>query len=162
MEEKTIVIETQAFAYYFLHHHINKSLSSIFDRSEINELLSGFCKFLQNDGYIPVSKNGESLKFLDVQKKLVDDIIYNNTFVYHEGIGNILYCFIPEIIQSMSSQFLNGDKVFKDKVLEYELEMTQKAFSNVFVMRDNDQIYKNFAEKNRKKVMPQKEEIHEA
>ncbi len=162
MEEKRIVIESKAFAYYFLHHHLNNSYSSIFDRTEIKELLSAFCKHLQNDGYLPISKNGDSLGFLDTQKKVIDDILYKNTFIYRESIGNVLYCFIPESVDDMKNSFLSGDKIFKDKVLEYELLLTEMAFSNAFVMRDNDEIYKKFAENNRKKVMPEKEDICEA
>ena len=152
MSKKTIILNSKAFAYYFLQHLYRNHLRTCFDDLDLKKFIAFFCRYANTTNKLLSDEKGNLLTNFEDYKNFADDIISGFTFDVQKN-GLFAYrSFKSDVLHQLRDEYLQSDDNFKDLVSEYESAYVTNSYQNVKTLMEIENICSRNSENDMKEM----------
>ena len=152
MDEKFLVLDNAAFAYYFMHHNYRKYQVVEFTEQDLLTFLDYFSYFASDKNFVLLNSEKKVLLEEDAQRTVVDSILDNFcVFLKHDGTQKH-YCVDFECLSKMSRAYDYATPSFKQLVIDYETQYVIEAYSNKKALSNFESLIKSDAKRLKSRV----------
>ena len=140
MGKKTIVLNSKAFAYYFLQHLYRNHLRTNFDDLDLKKFVGYFCRYANITNKLLSDEKGNFLTTAEDYNNFANDIISNFTFDMQKN-GQFAYrCFRSDLLHEMRDEYVEANDDFKDLVSDYESAYIIDSYQNMKTLMEIENI----------------------
>lgn len=138
--KKNVIINSKAFAYYFLQHFYRKNLETNFEDTDLNHFISFFCNYALTQKCIVINEEGDALTNNVIYKRFANDIISKYTFSVEKKGRVYCRCFKSELLPALREEYLKSKQDFKNLIYDYETAYIDEAYNSPAMLKDIEDV----------------------
>ncbi|HAJ77920.1 MAG TPA: hypothetical protein DCO89_02500 [Clostridiales bacterium] len=150
MAKKVIVLNSKAFAYYFLQHYYRKNLETDFEDIDLKKFVAIFCKYASFNNKLLINEKGNAITTATDHVDFVNEIISKYTFSVEKNGRLFCRCFKSEILPNLREEYLHCDDNLKNLIIDYETTYMNEAYNNLNILMDIENTCVKNSDKNMK------------
>jgi len=130
MDKKTVILNSKAFAYYFLQHYYRRNLKTDYDETDLKKFVIYFCRFAEIKNKLLVDENGKAILNSTDHLNFANTIMSNYSFDVEKNGKPFCKSFRTDLLTDIREEYLASSNDFKDLVSDYESAYIEEIYNN--------------------------------
>ena len=136
MNKKTIILNSKAFAYYFLQHYYRQYLQTDFDETDLKKFVIYFCRFAEIKNKLLVDEKGNPILSSTDHMNFANTIMSNYAFDVEKDGKPYCKSFRTDLLTDIREEYLASSNDFKDLVFDYESAYIEEVYNDTKMLLD--------------------------
>lgn len=152
MDEKFLIMDNAAFAYYFVQHYYRKYQEVNFVDAELFTFLDYFSYFSSVKNIVLLNSEKNVLLDDDAKRTVVDNILDNFCVLIKKEGTKKIYCVDDECLTRLRRAYDYASSSFKKLVVDYETQLALEAYTNKKVLSNNEALIRSDAKRSKSRA----------